>query len=243
MPSAAIVIASPSRATTAPETLVRYAGEKIRTRLPTATVIGGAVVSWADVPEDAASIANAARRTALLLVMSASLIEPHSSVRRRPGGRPLGRFCRWHTVIAVALVAAGCAPRKKLIEFGWDEPDASFMRAHIEEMERAPFDGCVYHVSYARAGGPGPFAWEAWGRRAFTPAELDGARRDLRATRFRRFRYNFLRLNVTPGDLDWFDDYDAVRANARLAASLAREGRSRGVLLDTETYNAPLFWY
>src|SRR5205809_924779 len=122
MPSAAIVIASPSRATTAPETLVRYAGAKIRTRLPTATVLG-----------------------------------------------------------------------------------------------------CVYHVSYARAGGPGPFAWEAWGRRAFTPAELDGARRDLRATRFRRFRYNFLRLNVTPGNLDWFDDYDAVRANARLAASLARE--------------------
>ncbi|HEY3120634.1 MAG TPA: hypothetical protein VGL15_08425 [Vicinamibacteria bacterium] len=156
----------------------------------------------------------------------------------------MGRFRRWHTVVVVvALVAAGCAPRKKLIEFGWDEPDAAFMRAHVEEMERTPFDGCVYHVSYARPGGQGSFTWEAWGRRAFTPAELDAARRDLRATRFRRFRYNFLRLNVTPGDLDWFDDYDAVRANARLAASLAREGRSRGVLLDTETYNAPLFWY
>jgi hypothetical protein len=154
----------------------------------------------------------------------------------------LGQFRRWHIAV-LALLAAGCEPRKKLIEFGWDVPDTAFMRAHIGEMERMPFDGCVYHVSYRRPGGTGALTWEAWGRRAFTPAELDPARRDLRATRFRRFRYNFLRLNVTPADLDWFDDYGAVLGNARLAARLAREGRSRGILLDTEAYNAPLFSY
>jgi hypothetical protein len=163
-------------------------------------------------------------------------------LRASRGEQRLGQFRRWHIAV-LALLAAGCSPHKKLIEFGWDEPDTAFMRAHIQEMERMPFDGCVYHATYARPGGTGPFMWEAWSRRAFTPAELDAARRDLRATRFRRFRYNFLRLNVTPGDLDWFDDYGAVRANVRLAARLAREGRSRGILLDTEMYQAPLFTY
>jgi hypothetical protein len=154
----------------------------------------------------------------------------------------VGLFRRWHIVV-LALLAAGCAPQKRLIEFGWDEPDTAFMRAHIAEMERTPFDGCVYHASFTQGEGRASLAWYAWGRRAFTAAELEASRRDLRATRFRRFRYNFLRLNVTPADLDWFDDYGAVLANARLAARLAREGRSRGILLDTEAYQSQLFWY
>ncbi len=139
--------------------------------------------------------------------------------------------------------AAGPSGNKKLIEFGWDEPDTAFMRQHAAQMDATPFDGCVYHFCYRQPDGKdGRFVWECWGRRSFTTQEVQPAIDDLKATRFRRLRHNFLRFNVTPGNLGWFDDYSAVVNNARLAARVAREG-GVGILLDTEQYNAPLFDY
>jgi hypothetical protein len=127
---------------------------------------------------------------------------------------------------------------------GWDEPDTAFMREHIEQMERTPFDGCVFHVNFREPdGAAGNFTWKAWSRRRFSADALAAARADLLATRFRRFKHNFLRFNATPGDLDWFDDFEAVRQNARLAARLARDGGARGVLFDTEQYEGQLFDY
>lgn len=143
------------------------------------------------------------------------------------------------TAAALLATSARPAPSKKLIEWGWGEPDTAFLRARVAEVERAPFDGCVYHAMAGRVN----FTWKAWGRRAFRAEELEQAMRDLRATRFVRFRSNFLRLNVTPADLDWFDDHGAVVANARLAARVARAGRSAGVVLDTEQYEQKLFDY
>ena len=40
----------------------------------------------------------------------------------------------------------GSRPRK-LIEFGWDEPDLEFLLHNWTVMERLPFDGCVFHVN------------------------------------------------------------------------------------------------
>jgi hypothetical protein len=133
-------------------------------------------------------------------------------------------------------------PAKKLIEFGWDEPDTSFMRREREQLERSPFDGCVFHVTTkGAAGAPENFTWLCWGRRRFSEAELKPAGDDLEAIQWTRFHHNFLRFNVTPADLDWFDDHTAVMSNARLAAQLARAGRCRGILLDTEAYQGKLF--
>ena len=39
----------------------------------------------------------------------------------------------------LALSAGGSERDKKLIEFGWDEPDTRFMREHIAEMQASPF--------------------------------------------------------------------------------------------------------
>jgi hypothetical protein len=134
--------------------------------------------------------------------------------------------------------------RRKLIEFGWDEPDTAFLKKNQSAIEKAPFDGCVFHANTTVPGkAPDNFTWLCWGRRRFTEGELAGAREDLRSISWTRFHHNFLRFNVTPGDLDWFDDHGAVLANARLAASLAREGRCEGILLDTEQYERKLFDY
>jgi hypothetical protein len=134
--------------------------------------------------------------------------------------------------------------RKKLIEFGWDEPDTSFIRKHIGEMERTPFDGCVFHINYAKPDRTvGSFTWEGWGTKAFTEEELKADIEDLKGTHFGRLRENFVRFNVTPGKIDWFDDFSAVLHNAGLAARVARLGKCRGILFDIEEYEALTFQY
>src|SRR5438477_8305268 len=89
--------------------------------------------------------------------------------------------------MSAAAAPASKAGVKRLIEFGWDEPDTSFMREHIAEMERAPFDGCVFHFFYTEPNGSrGNFIWEGWGKRRFTEPELQAALDDLRATSLHR---------------------------------------------------------
>jgi hypothetical protein len=153
------------------------------------------------------------------------------------------------TLAVINFAGSVCAPAaeplktKKLIEFGWDEPDTAFMRKHAAQMDATPFDGCVYHLRYLRSDGKdADFIWSCWGKQAFTLQQVQHAIDDLKATKFKRLRHNFLRFNVTPGNLDWFDDYSAVITNAFLAARVAREG-GVGILFDTEQYNALLFDY
>jgi hypothetical protein len=149
--------------------------------------------------------------------------------------------------LGLGSVRAADAAGKKLVEFGWDEPDTAFMRQHAAEMEQTPFDGCVFHVMVPavkdKEGSGANFTWECWGKRAFTDADLAPALADLKAAPFKRLKDNFLRFNTTPADIDWFDDFAAVLANARLAARVAREGGCRGILFDIEQYKEQLFNY
>lgn len=161
---------------------------------------------------------------------------------------PRSRLLLAAAAAGLAALAAAAAPAgavaKKLIEFGWDEPDPAFMRRHVAQMEATPFDGVVFHIKYRTAdGSESNFTWDAWGRRRFAWEELAPAVEDLRATPFRRLKHNFLRFNTTPADLDWFDDYSTVVHNARLAARAAREGGARGIMFDPEQYRGQLFWY
>ena len=144
--------------------------------------------------------------------------------------------------LALVLPLAACTRERHLIEFGWDEPDPAFLRRHIAQMEGTPFDGCVFHVDYhTPAGDVGNLTWKAWGARAFERRDIEAAIADLRATERKRFTHLFVRANVTPGTVDWFDDFTPVVGNLRLLAEVAREGRCRGLLLDTEPYEGQLF--
>lgn len=136
------------------------------------------------------------------------------------------------------------AERKKLIEFGWDEPGTEFLRSHLAKMQATPFDGCVFHVEFHKPNGKsGSFTWQSWGDQTFTESDLKNAFTDLPSIRFGRFKENFLRFNTTPGKLDWFDAHEAVMANACLAARLARAGHCPGILFDIEQYEGQLFNY
>jgi len=118
------------------------------------------------------------------------------------------------------------------------------MHEHAAEMEKMPFDGCVFHIDLKNAkGGKGSFTWQSWGDRKFSDADLNDALADLNAAHFKKFTNNFLRFNTTPAKLDWFDDYSAVTNNARLAAMIARETKCPGLLFDIEQYEGNLFDY
>jgi hypothetical protein len=165
-----------------------------------------------------------------------NFLQPRSTVR----------CLMFASLILLASTTPGSAgpSAKKLIEFGWDEPSTAFMRQHIAEMEKTPFDGCVFHADATDAHGKNhSFQWECWSKRSFTEAELRPALEDLKATKFHRFTSNFLRFDTAPADLDWFDDYSAIVNNAKVAATIAREGKCKGILFDTEQYNHPLFNY
>jgi len=131
---------------------------------------------------------------------------------------------------------------KKLIQWGWGEPDSQFIRQNIEQMEQSPFDGLVFHV---KTKGQENLAWLAWGPRRFRLDEFQHAIDDLAATRFSRLTERFLRVNVCPGNVDWFDDpaWAVVQQNFTLAAHIARRTGCRGFMFDTEQYEGPLFNY
>lgn len=152
--------------------------------------------------------------------------------------------CVLSLLLAGADAVAQDGGKKKLIEFGWDEPDTAFMQAHVAEMEKTPFNGCVFHAYVTGPGGKQePMLWQCWGRQSISPDQLRRSQEDLQKTQFHRFTDNFLRLNTTPGDVDWFDDFGSILNNVRLAAAFARQGKCRGILFDTEQYQQPLFTY
>ena len=139
------------------------------------------------------------------------------------------------TVVVLLLCGAACAPPRKVLLFCREIPMPSALRARVAEMERAPFDGLALDAQVA--GRDRTLAWLVWGSEAVAPAALAPAARDLAATRFRRFKHNFLRVNAMPGDVDWFaEDWGTVVRNAGVAAAFAKRGGLRGLVLDTEQY-------
>jgi len=148
-------------------------------------------------------------------------------------------------VLVVSQLPAAPPAIKRLIEFGWDEPDTTFLREQLSQMEQTPFDGCVFHVNYRKSDQRhGSLTWEAWSTNAFSDSDVQAALEDLKAIRGNhRFHHHFLRFNTTPARIDWFEDHAAVLQNARLAARMAREGGCPGLLFDIEQYDGPLFDY
>src|SRR5689334_13583522 len=117
-------------------------------------------------------------------------MSPMPNARSNAGG---GAMIRRHVVLAALLASAvgtlSAAPPgqekdslkgKKLIEWGWDEPDTKFLRENVEKMERFPFDGLVFH---ATSGKGENLSWEVWGGKEFAADDFKQAVDDLKATK------------------------------------------------------------
>lgn len=141
------------------------------------------------------------------------------------------------SLLILSLASTGCA---HLIEWGWDEPDQTFLKTHIATMERKPFDGVVLHLTVPGVSShqenfswhlaDHPYRWE----------DLQPAVEELKTVPFSRFRHNFLRINLNSADrpLDLLDDdaWETLLSNLKLAARATREAGLRGLMVDPEAY-------
>jgi hypothetical protein len=145
----------------------------------------------------------------------------------------------------VATPAAADAREKKLIAWGgidWYSP--ATVQMNIARIEQLPFDGTVLQGFKARLNGEETmFDWLCFGRQSFQREHLADTISLLGNIRFQRFTHNLLRFNVTPGDVDWFDDFTPILHNARLWAEVARDTGMKGWLFDVEDYKGRVFNY
>ena len=162
---------------------------------------------------------------------------------------------RYHlpaTLLALVLLSLSVqgqdAPRRaRLVEYGWDCPDTAYARAHAAEMERQPFDGVTISVRdplATRRDTGSILGWRCFGRERFKPEQYQPAIDDLRATRFKKFKANFIPLVSNPGTVDWFDpDWEKIIHNVRCLAQVAKQGGCIGILFDPEQYGHSLWTY
>jgi hypothetical protein len=161
------------------------------------------------------------------------------------------RICIIAIFVFCLCLPAIAEQKKKLIHLGIDTPDINSLPKVINQMELAPFDGWVFSVRSANPqlslldGNPRKFdfSWGGWGKRAFNRTEIQSTIDNLKSTKFVKFTDNFIRVCVTPGELDWFEPHDAILNNVGLAALIAKEGGMKGVFFDPEEYESPIWNY
>ncbi len=123
---------------------------------------------------------------------------------------------------------------KKLIEHGWDMPTPAFIRDHLREMEKRPFDGVVLKLE----GGKDVLEPTPWAEADFA-ADMEA----LEAVKWERFTDNFIAIGAATTQ-DWFSDehWQAIEHNIRLIGRAARVGSCVGVCLDPKAYKGVNPW-
>jgi hypothetical protein len=146
-------------------------------------------------------------------------------------------------------VAQTIGPEKKIISGGADNRTADYVRQNIEAMERVPFDGVCINVYTKKDGNVQPVNLRVMDPNPIRFEDFSDAIADLKATKFTRFKNNFLWVWISPDpgavSLDFFDDRSAMVNNWKVAAKIAKEGGYRGLFVDTEQYDTqwgPFAW-
>lgn len=124
---------------------------------------------------------------------------------------------------------------KKIIEFGWDAPTPGFVRSHLADMEKRPFDGLVL---FPGRGLPYLFKPSIW-----SPEVVE--EEILASIPWKKLKHNFL-LVWSNDDfaMDYFNDehWQSIIANMRTLARAANKGGCAGILFDSEFYSKRSPW-
>jgi hypothetical protein len=133
-------------------------------------------------------------------------------------------------ILPLSIVPANQqVPAVKLIEYGWDAPRPEFVRTHIADMERRPFDGVIIRLP---DGGGEVFQPKTW-----NPEKLSLQLPILRDIQWQSFDSNFLAMYAA-SSMDWYDDGDwrVVTEHAAFMGRAAYEAHCRGLMFDPEPY-------
>lgn len=114
-----------------------------------------------------------------------------------------------------------------LIKHGWDLPTPAFVRDHVEEMERLPFDGLTVSLR--------GLSERVQRQEAVPEREFRSVLAPLRSTRFTTLRHNFAMVYATPSG-SFFDDYSVPTGNFARVAAAARAAGLAGIAYDNEEY-------
>lgn len=142
---------------------------------------------------------------------------------------------------------------KKIIEYGQDIPSTGFVKEHIAEMEKVPFDGLAIGIERKGQAVGDPLSplrwlgWRVWSPAEFKPDDYQFAIDDLKATKFKRFTDNFIQVTTwvptRNEEVDYFDPrWSTIAHNAACIAKVAKEGGCKGIMIDPEQYGDIKHW-
>ena len=152
-------------------------------------------------------------------------------------------------LLLVSLLFGGSSgaaepPRKKLIEVGWDIPNTADLRANWKEMERsAPFDGLHFHVVAISPKRERVDSLKLWDATPWEYSWFEKCVDDLKTCRFQKLTDNWLRVDATPGTIEWSDDdgWKHLANKFGICSRVARKGGVKGVCIDLEGYGVKSF--
>jgi hypothetical protein len=127
--------------------------------------------------------------------------------------------------------AADTPQIKKLIKYGWDAPDPTYVAAHIREMEERPFDGIIMKMA-------GKYRGHIFLGGRWNPDDYAADMRAMGSITWGRFKSNFLMMYST-SEQDWFsdEDWNAILHNVGIVAQTARRGGC-SLAFDPEPYGS-----
>jgi len=120
--------------------------------------------------------------------------------------------------------------KKKLIDYGWNNPGSQFVRENIVQMEQKPFSGFTLRLATGS---------DIFNKVAYPDAAFEQDRANLKATKFSTLTDNFVVMTVRL-ELGWSwlssADWNAVESNVRNYAKTAAAGKFKGIVFDPEPY-------
>ena len=139
------------------------------------------------------------------------------------------------TIIAPSTIRPNL-PSKKVIEYGWDqylEPNPAYIRDHIREMEKRPFNGIIFRLT---DGGGEVFNLSAW-----NPEKLEPQLKILGDIKWDKFTDNFVDV-LSNCTMDWFSDADwqKVLAHTQFITRAVKVAGCKGIAFDPESYGGDL---
>ena len=121
------------------------------------------------------------------------------------------------------------ANEKKLIEFGWDYPKVSFLKANIDKMQKTPFDGVVFSFDFD--------IYNAFDTKSFEDRVFQY--KDLSEISWQKFTDNFLFVRgAGHSGAHWLDDssWNIITKNLEKVSKALAISKAKGIGFDPE-YN------
>jgi hypothetical protein len=157
------------------------------------------------------------------------------------------------TLICGAVCAEPGPPiskSKKIIGWACNTVEPSYLRQYVRDIEQLPIDGIVISVYADNWTGRRTGQEERWfGGRRLPREDFKQVVADMKATRFRRLKDNFINFGFTArgaaneaeANLDWFDpNWSTIAENGATAAWITREAGFKGLYMDIEAYGEGL---